>query len=106
MAILKINRFYYKPLPNNLKIKKSKIDGHGIFAKNNLKKGVDLGSTHIKVPMINGYVRTPLGGFINHSENNNCALYVKEDWDDYIIYNVMTIKKILANEEILLNYDE
>lgn len=56
--------------------------------------------------MIDGYVRTPLGGFINHSENNNCALYVKEDWDDYIIYNVMTIKKILANEEILLNYDE
>lgn len=106
MAILKMNRFYYKPLPDNLEIKKSDIDGYGIFAKNNLKKGVDLGSTHIKVPMIYGYVRTPLGGFINHGNNNNCVLYVKEDWDDYIIYNVRTIKKILANEEILLDYGE
>lgn len=106
MAILKMNRFYYKPLPDNLEIKKSDIDGYGIFAKNNLKKGVDLGSTHIKVPMIYGYVRTPLGGFINHDKNNNCVLYVKEDWDDYIIYNVRTIKKILANEEILLDYGE
>ena len=105
MAILKMNRFYYKPLPYNLEIQKSDIDGHGIFAKYNLKKGVDLGSTHIKVPMIYGYIRTPLGGFVNHSIDNNCILYVKEDWDDYIIYNIITTKKILANEEILLNYE-
>ena len=106
MAILKMNRFYYKPLPDNLEIKKSDIDGHGIFAKHTLRKGVDLGSTHIKVPMIHGYVRTPLGGFVNHSSDNNCILYVKEDWDDYIIYNIITTKKILANEEILLNYEK
>ena len=106
MTILKMNRFYYNPLPDNLEIKKSDIDGHGIFAKHNLKKGVDLGSTHIKVPMIYGYVRTPLGGFVNHSIDNNCILYVKEDWDDYMIYNIITIKKIIANEEILLNYEK
>ena len=56
--------------------------------------------------MIYGYVRTPLGGFVNHSIDNNCILYVKEDWDDYIIYNIITTKKILANEEILLNYEK
>ena len=102
----KFNRFYYKPLPENLYINKSKIEGYGIFANDNLKKDLDLGTTHIKVPMIYGYVRTPLGGFVNHSIDNNCILYVKEDWDDYIIYNIITTKKILANEEILLNYEK
>ena len=58
MAKLRINRFYYDPLPSNLKIEKSLIHGHGIFAKFEINKGVDLGSTHIKMPMIFGYVRT------------------------------------------------
>ena len=91
-------------MPNNLKIKKSKIDGHGIFAKNNLKKGVDLGSTHIKVPMILGYIRTPLGGFLNHSNKPNCVLQITRDWDDYIVYNVFTTRLIKKNEELLLEY--
>ena len=100
-----MNRFYYNPLPENLKIDKSKIDGHGIFARTNIMKGIDLGSTHIKVPMIFGYVRTPLGGFVNHSKSNNSKLFVKESWDDYIIYNLLTIKNIKKNQEILLDYD-
>ena len=105
MAKLRINRFYYDPLPSNLKIAKSLIHGHGIFAKFEINKGVDLGSTHIKMPMIFGYVRTPLGGFVNHSEKNNCELFVKEDWDDYLIYNIITTQKIKKNSEILLNYE-
>ena len=32
------NRFYYNPLPNQVYIQKSSIDGHGIFAKQNIKK--------------------------------------------------------------------
>ena len=64
-----------------------------------------MGSTHIKMPMIFGYVRTPLGGFVNHSEKNNCELFVKEDWDDYLIYNIVTTQKIKKNSEILLNYE-
>ena len=105
MTILRMNRFYYRPLPKNLKIDVSSIEGHGIFANMNIKKGMDLGSTHIKVPMIYGYVRTPLGGFVNHSLQNNCELFVKEDWDDYLIYNIRSIKKIKKDEEILLNYE-
>ena len=34
--------------------------------------------------MIFGYVRTPLGGFVNHSIENNFKLFIKEDWDDCI----------------------
>ena len=105
MTYLKMNRFYYKPLPDNLKIELSKIDGHGIFATINLVKGLDLGCTHIKIPMVLGYIRTPLGGFVNHSEDNNCELFIKENWDDYIIFNIKTIKNIDKNNEILLNYN-
>ena len=100
----KFNRFYYKPLPENLYINKSKIEGYGIFANDNLKKDLELGTTHIKVPMIIGLIRTPLGGFINHSEKPNCYLSVIQDWDDYIVYNVFTMKTIKKNEEIVLEY--
>ena len=54
--------------------------------------------------MIVGYIRTPLGGFINHSNKPNCYLCITQDWDDYIIYNVVTSKKIKKNEEIVLEY--
>ena len=104
MAKLSINRFYYDPLPSNLKIEKSLIHGHGIFAKFEINKGVDLGSTHIKMPMIFGYVRTPLGGFLNHSDKPNCRLYVDLDWDDYLVYKVMTITKVDKGQELLLEY--
>ena len=32
MANFKMNRFYYRPLPDNLTIGQSDIDGYGIFA--------------------------------------------------------------------------
>ena len=54
--------------------------------------------------MILGYIRTPLGGFINHSKKSNCVLQITRDWDDYLIYNVFTTRKIKKNEEILLEY--
>ena len=91
MANFRMNRFYYRPLPKNLKICNSEIEGHGIFANCDIKKGTDLGSTHIKCQH-GGYVRTPLGGFVNHSLQNNCELFVKEDWDDYLVYNIRSIK--------------
>ena len=56
--------------------------------------------------MVFGYIRTPLGGFVNHAENNNCVLCLEEEWDDYLIFNIYTIKKILKGEEIVLNYEQ
>ena len=38
MAKLKMNRFYYRPLPDNLTIGQSEIDGYGIFAKEAIGK--------------------------------------------------------------------
>jgi SET domain-containing protein len=55
--------------------------------------------------MIAGYIRTPLGGFINHSEEPNCYLVLSQDWDDYRVYNLMTLCEIQEGDEITLNYD-
>ena len=36
----------YRPLPNNVTIKKSNIEGLGLFAVENIRKGKVLGLTH------------------------------------------------------------
>ena len=99
------NRFYYKPLPDEVCIKESPIDGHGIFAVQDIEENKDLGSTHIKVPMILTYIRTPLGGFINHSNEPNCFLDCTQDWDDYLVFNIITKRSIAKGEELLLDYE-
>ena len=59
----------YKPLPDSLTIKQSGINGLGLFAKEGIGQGTNLGMTHIK---LNGtLLRTPLGGFINHNDDAN-----------------------------------
>ena len=102
---VKYNRFYYNPLPDEVCIKESPIDGHGIFAAQDIEENKDLGSTHIKVPMILTYIRTPLGGFINHSDEPNCFLDCTQDWDDYLVFNIITKKSIAKGEELLLDYE-
>ena len=59
----------YKPLPESLTIKQSKVNGLGLFAKEVIAQGTNLGITHIKIE--EEILRTPLGGFINHSNTPN-----------------------------------
>ena len=59
------NKFYYKPLPDCVEVQKSPIEGHGLFAIETINADFDLGISHIKVPIITGYVRTSIGGFLN-----------------------------------------
>ena len=76
----------YTPLYQGLTIKKSKVHGLGLFAEIDFPAGVDL-------------VRTPLGGFINHSETPNC--YINTESEDRTLYSVRPIKK---GEEITVYY--
>ena len=58
----------YKPLPDYVEIRTSPIHGVGLFAKTLIKKGTHLGVSHIYAPGFEtSYIRTPVGGFINHS---------------------------------------
>ena len=62
----------YRPLPVNLTIQVSKIDGLGLFTKTKIQKNSFIGITHVKHEDFQDmYIRTPLGGFYNHSKNPN-----------------------------------
>ena len=62
----------YRPLPEGLTIKRSPIEGLGLYATNDINANVYIGITHILDERFeNNYVRTPLGGFYNHSDNPN-----------------------------------
>ena len=62
----------YRHLPQCLTIKKSPIEGLGLYAMHNIKANTFLGITHILDENFeNNYIRTPLGGFYNHSNNPN-----------------------------------
>ena len=69
----------YRPLPNELTIKNSKIEGLGLFATIKINKNSFIGLTHIRDEMFEGkYIRTPLGGFYNHSKESNIMKMVSD----------------------------
>ena len=100
----------YKPLPSSLVIQSSSVDGQGLFAKQNIPAKENLGVTHIKLG--EKIIRTPLGGFINHSNNPNCVkshTLVTNYKDikikyDYKQWNLFTLKNIKKGEELTLKY--
>ena len=91
---------YYKPLPYYVTIKESGIEGLGLFATDNITAKHRIGITHVADPRFqDGYIRTPLGGFFNHSDTPNCRVVHEDDF----IY-LEAIKDIKAGEEITATY--
>ena len=95
----------YKPLPESVTIKDSAIHGQGIFAVDNIPFGTELGITHVfAVGFHNNYIRTPLGGFINHNDVPNCEKIKSYDESTLTYYILRTIKDIGVGDELTLNY--
>ena len=108
----------YKPLPDNLTIGASNIHDHGIFAKEDIPEQNNLGMTHLELGRL--ILRTPLGGFINHSDTPNCvkssSLLTRQQWNhlndlpdekynhNFKQWNLLTIKNIKKGEELTLKY--
>ena len=101
----------YKPLPFGLTIKSSSIHGQGVFTTILIKQGTNLGMSHLQFG--SQIIITPLGGFINHSDNPNCEK-VKLDFPneddpqlryDFKKWNLVTIKDIKVGEELTVKYD-
>ena len=90
----------YRPLPEGLFIEESKIEGQGLFTDRFIHRNTDLGLCHIEImscpPML---IRTPLGGFVNHSDEPNCMRVQKDNR-----WNLVTIANILPGEELTLCY--
>ena len=93
----------YKALPNCLHVKDSPVAGQGLFATQDIPDDVYLGISHVVVD--EEIMRTPLGGFINHADQANCYLECTQDWDDYLVYNIITKRPIKKDEELTLNYE-
>ena len=69
----------YKPLPKQLTIKKSPIEGLGLYATEDIKKNSYIGVTHVRDELFeNKYIRTPVGGFYNHSNQPNVIRMVSD----------------------------
>jgi hypothetical protein len=92
----------YSPLPEYLMIGPSDIHGAGILAKEDIPGEVVIGISHVYDPNFqHDYIRTPLGGFINHSEEPNCEL-IEDEGGEY--KHLKTRKKIEQGKELTLKY--
>ena len=87
----------YRPLPFYLTIKESEIHGLGLYSLVKIPKDTTIGMTHIQIE--NDLIRTPLGGFINHSDNPNCE---RKEYNNR--WFLKTIKDIDKGKELTLEY--
>jgi len=98
----------WKPLPDSITIKESKIEGLGVFATKDIPSDTDLGISHVydnRFP--DNYIRLPLGAFINHHEMPNCKAIVSESHEligDIKHIRIITNQDILSGDELTLNY--
>ena len=91
----------YNPLPDYITIKESSINGLGLFATEDISANILIGKIHVPSEKEeNGYFRTPLGGFGNHSDDPNCSKILMEDGSWWISTN----QDIMADEEITWSY--
>tara|TARA_B100000575_G_scaffold121602_1_gene96820 strand:+ start:4149 stop:4517 length:369 start_codon:yes stop_codon:yes gene_type:complete len=98
----------WRPLPESITIKKSKIEGLGVFAIKDIPSNTDLGISHVyddRFP--DNYIRLPLGAFINHHEMPNCRAVIAESHETIgkiKHIRILSEKNILPGEELTLNY--
>ena len=90
----------YRPLPDGLTIKNSPIEGLGLFATKDIKKNTFIGLTHVRDEQFeNKYIRTPLGGFYNHSNEPNVIRMVSDTLPKLKFGDTVDPKKNIREEK-------
>ena len=111
----------YSPLPAMLTVKQTKENGLGLFATSIIERHVKLGigwyvnksaidSLHKPSSPAIGKIRTPLGGFINHSSTPNCEVVHRVVWlpasgiacDHWLLYTTQCVGPCI---ELVIDYD-
>ena len=91
---------HYRPLPEGLTIRESAIEGLGLFATKDFPAGHEFGVTHVADERFDdGYIRTPLGGFYNHSDEPNCEAQERNG-----MRYLVALRDIEAGEELTATY--
>ena len=95
-----MDKKYYTPLSPYLTIGKSAIHGLGLYAVTKIDSKVNLGISHVNDERFeDSYIRTPLGGWVNFSENPNCEFVCDFDF----IY-LKTLEDIEQGVELTAKY--
>jgi SET domain-containing protein len=90
----------YRPLPDYLQILQSPIEGYGLFTTKDLASGLEVGIMRVEDDRFaDDYIRTPLGGFVNHADDPNCEAYTDGD-----LVRLRTIKQISSGSEMTVHY--
>jgi hypothetical protein len=97
-----MNNKTYHPLPSGITVADSGIAGQGLFATRRLVMGTTLGISHYRID--GEYIRTPLGGFINHADEPNCQRHQVRVKPGYDKWSVITLEDIEEGEELTLKY--
>ena len=92
----------YQPLPSGLTVADSGIAGQGLFTNRRLVAGTELGPSHYRIA--GRYIRTPLGGFINHSDEPNCVRNQVRIRPGFDRWNIVVIEDIEEGSELTLKY--
>jgi SET domain-containing protein len=96
---------HYRPLPKSLHLGPSEIEGYGIFASEHIPAGTNLGLTHIPFEsQPNGMLRTPLGGFYNHSDAPNCQVIQEKGIYPRFCMYLHTLVEVRKGEELTVKY--
>ena len=90
----------YKPLPKQLTINKSPIEGLGLYAAEEIRKNSFIGITHVRDEQFeNKYIRTPIGGFYNHSNDPNVIRMVSDSLPKLKFGDSVDTKKNIREEK-------
>lgn len=76
----------------------------GLHTTTSLKAGIYLGETHIWEANRWDWIRTPLGGFINHSSNPNCFIHTNIHYHNGQQRELYTVRPIEQGEELTVYY--
>lgn len=95
----------YRPLPKGFTIKESPIEGLGLFTNKKITDTeTSLGITHVFTLEDKFIYRTPLGGFINHSDTPNCQVIRMDHSPEQGVNHLFPLRTIKPGEEITLKY--
>jgi len=92
----------YNPLPLGIVVADSGIAGQGLFTTRRLVMGTLLGISHYRID--GEYIRTPLGGFINHAETPNCERSQVRIRPGFDKWSITVIEDIDEGCELTLKY--